>query len=353
MALETIAPNFGKGHADLSGRLAGSTYQILRELQGLRVQAVVGATAATNIAIADITTEDTLVSVLGLDRNATAANIDFYSITDASITSDGNIQMATTVTSGDALLVFWFDKSGAAADSKLDDLTFLFGKGEARTDVHKMDSLYSVLLELQNFRVSAVAGANTTIDVVIPGRTAADPIAYVATFFRSSTASSINIVPPTSGYTEQTNGSIRTATNYTGSTLLVFWWDKSGGSRVENSSMASIMPIPPYFTKGQAALSGQLPRKSLHYWLRELRAFQVSVVTGADGSTTAADITLPGFVHGQSHIISMLRFNSDATAANINVSNYTAYQVNDDGDLQVTADVSGDQLLVFWLNPSA
>ena len=350
MALETIAPHYGKGHARLAGQLAGSTYRILRELQGLRIQAVVGAAAATNIAIADITTEDTLISVLAFNRNATAANINFSSVTDASITSNGNIQTATTITSGDALLVFWFDKSGAAAD-KLEDLLFHFGRAEARTDVQRVDSLYTILRELQNFRVSAVAGANTTVDVAIPGRTDADPIAYVGVLFRNATASSINIVPPTGGYTEQSNGSIRTqSTNYTGSTLLVFWWDKSGGYRTENASMASIKPIPPYFTKGQSALSGQLPQKSLHYWLRELQAFQVSVVAGADGSTTAADITLPGFVAGRSHIISMLRFNSDTTASNINISGYSAYQVSDTGTLQVTSDVSGDQLLVFWLN---
>lgn len=82
------------------------------ELQRLKVNAVAGAAADTNIPIAGIATEDTLLCVLRLNRDATAANIDMDNLTgEASITSAGNIQIDTTVTTGDKLIVFWFDKT--------------------------------------------------------------------------------------------------------------------------------------------------------------------------------------------------------------------------------------------------
>jgi len=88
-----------------------SIANVIKELQGLKVSLVDGATADTNIAVSGITTEDTLVSVIGFDPdNATAADQvkDFTGNT--SITSNGNIQTSVD-TSGYDLLVIWFDKS--------------------------------------------------------------------------------------------------------------------------------------------------------------------------------------------------------------------------------------------------
>lgn len=78
-----------------------------------------GDSADTNIAVANITTEDELISVLGIDPdNGTAADQvkDFTST--SSITSDGNIQN-TVDTSGYDLWVTWADKSGADDDQSV------------------------------------------------------------------------------------------------------------------------------------------------------------------------------------------------------------------------------------------
>lgn len=112
MALETIAADFGRALARLFGTGSGRLRNIVVELQGLTPAVVVGAAVDTNIPISGIATDDTILLVMRLNRDATAANIDISDVTsEASITSAGNIQLTTTDTTGDSLLVFWFNKT--------------------------------------------------------------------------------------------------------------------------------------------------------------------------------------------------------------------------------------------------
>ena len=74
----------------------------------LRSAVVAGTTANTNIAVTGILVSDVLAAVVRLNRDATAANIDISDVrSEASITSNGNIQLSTTNTTGDSLLVLW------------------------------------------------------------------------------------------------------------------------------------------------------------------------------------------------------------------------------------------------------
>jgi len=69
---------------------------------------VAGTTAATNITVTGIGLADKLVAVVRLDRDATAANINITSVlSEASITAANTIQLSTTNTTGDSLLVLW------------------------------------------------------------------------------------------------------------------------------------------------------------------------------------------------------------------------------------------------------
>lgn len=74
-----------------------------------------GTTAATNIAISGIATTDKIVSVVKLDFTLTEGtpNTRAWDASDltseASVTSAGNIQLSTTDTSGEILLVLWLD----------------------------------------------------------------------------------------------------------------------------------------------------------------------------------------------------------------------------------------------------
>lgn len=83
-----------------------NTDAAVRELQGLTMDVVAGADVDTNIAITGIAVEDTLMAVLHYTAGAAVANL----TSEAAITSAGNIQLTTTDTTGDQLVVFWFNK---------------------------------------------------------------------------------------------------------------------------------------------------------------------------------------------------------------------------------------------------
>ena len=74
-----------------------------------------GTTSATNIAISGIATTDKIVSVVKLDLTLAEGtpNTRTWEASDltseASVTSAGNIQLSTTNTSGEILLVLWLD----------------------------------------------------------------------------------------------------------------------------------------------------------------------------------------------------------------------------------------------------
>jgi len=92
MTMESVTPHTDRGAA-------------ITELQGLATAVVAGAAAVTNIAVAGMMAVDTIQSVLmfatGVPSDVTA---------DASITSDGNIQLATTVSTGNTLVVSYYAK---------------------------------------------------------------------------------------------------------------------------------------------------------------------------------------------------------------------------------------------------
>lgn len=78
---------------------------VIQELQGLKISLVVGAAADTNISISAIRTIDTLVAVIEFSASFNPVNQSAAT----SITSNGNIQ-CTNNSTGNRLLVFWFDK---------------------------------------------------------------------------------------------------------------------------------------------------------------------------------------------------------------------------------------------------
>lgn len=76
----------------------------------LKLSIVDGAAAATNIAITGIATEDLLVAVIESTTKASIASR-ADRLSDASITSAGNIQLATTNSTSNQLEVWWVDRS--------------------------------------------------------------------------------------------------------------------------------------------------------------------------------------------------------------------------------------------------
>lgn len=89
----------------------------LKELQSLRQVVVAGDSATTNIPIADVTVKNTtILSVVEVahDPAGGGAGISTLALDDrtseAEITSDGNLQLDTTDTTGSTLLVWLREK---------------------------------------------------------------------------------------------------------------------------------------------------------------------------------------------------------------------------------------------------
>lgn len=80
----------------------GGIGKALRELQGLKLKAVAGAAANTNIAVAGIATEDTIVGALEFTAGVPAE-------IPLTITSAGNVQ-STTDTTGNVVVLLYFNK---------------------------------------------------------------------------------------------------------------------------------------------------------------------------------------------------------------------------------------------------
>ena len=135
MTLQMIPGNLGYGGAHLNRRVLRAVLVELQEkvsqldsgqggfqalLDGLvgpeALRTTVVAGAAADTAVTNITTGDTLLGVVKLDFTLTdgTPNTRTWAASDllgeASITSDGNIQLDTTDTSGAALLVTWLSR---------------------------------------------------------------------------------------------------------------------------------------------------------------------------------------------------------------------------------------------------
>jgi hypothetical protein len=75
-----------------------------------RMTAAAGTTAAANIAVTGIKTTDTIWGALVFTTAASIASVaDLTS--ECSITSDGNIQFASTNTSSNQVVLFWLQNS--------------------------------------------------------------------------------------------------------------------------------------------------------------------------------------------------------------------------------------------------
>jgi hypothetical protein len=85
---------------------------ILTELQGLKVTTTAGAlNGPHDINVAGIATEDTLVAVLRFHISTGTVVSVSNLLAEAAISSAGHIRCTTTDTTGDTLVVIWFNKS--------------------------------------------------------------------------------------------------------------------------------------------------------------------------------------------------------------------------------------------------
>lgn len=183
--------------------------------KALRFSAVAGAGANTNIAITNIATTDKLLLCLRLNRDATAANVDWLNDTaNCSITSAGNIQ-STTNTTGDALFVIWYDKNGGTPLLKDADLV-------------NASNPFPVGLKF-----AVLSGAAPDTNIAVTNIATTDKIMYAMQFVFDPAAvttdgSAANFATVTSEVAITSAGNIQLSdTDTTGSQILLVWYDKA------------------------------------------------------------------------------------------------------------------------------
>ena len=81
-----------------------------RSSMNLRIDLIDGTTATTNIAVTGIATDDEIIFCGHISTKAAIATLaDITS--EVSVTSAGNIQLSSTDTSSDQLMLMWIDTS--------------------------------------------------------------------------------------------------------------------------------------------------------------------------------------------------------------------------------------------------
>lgn len=111
-ALDTDVPASQRAAQEAMQEALIQTVAAVQELQRLRVDVLVGAAAATPIALAAIATTDTVLAAVLVKDPAAATTGSIVKLT-PSIPSAGNVQFveATNAEAGDRVLVAWYDKT--------------------------------------------------------------------------------------------------------------------------------------------------------------------------------------------------------------------------------------------------
>ena len=101
-----VAASVAAGDKLFSTTVTGRVADQAAAFADLQIAIVAGTTATTNIAVANSQTQDDILFVAHISTTADVATyVDITS--EASFTSDGQMQMSTTNTSSDSLMVFW------------------------------------------------------------------------------------------------------------------------------------------------------------------------------------------------------------------------------------------------------
>lgn len=212
--------NLGLGGIGMQGAAPGSAAAMLKELQGLNIALVAGASAGTKLDVAAIRTEDTIIAAMvedttsGVTSGDDKANITIQSVkASGTITISGGLPVANeTVTVNGVVYTF-----KAAANVTLNTHVAI-GADEDETG----ENLAAKINLVEGLGVAAVTAANNagvvTVTAVADG-TGGNAITLV------EAATNVAVSGATlSGGTA--TGGIKSTTDLTGKALLLFWYNK-------------------------------------------------------------------------------------------------------------------------------
>ena len=110
LAMTLFTPN--QGTLERNVEIADpSVFDLIQELQGLKFEVLAGAATDTNIAVAGIAVDDTILKCMMVEPDDGTTSTMLTDVTsETNITSAGNIQLDTTTTTGKQLLLIYYDK---------------------------------------------------------------------------------------------------------------------------------------------------------------------------------------------------------------------------------------------------
>lgn len=278
---------------------------------GLRWNVVTGAAADTNIAVTGISTTDKIVYAFRFDRTSAGATLLVDDLTsEVVILSAGNIQLTDTVTTGDQLWLCWYDKTGGTNVLSSADLL----------------NANNTFAEGLRFNV-VVGGAGANVDMPITGIATTDKLLHVFRLNRDVVAANVGWGDNTSACSITSTGNIQSTSDLTGDTVLVMWYDKSGGTPLLNDSdlLNAVNPFPVGLKISLVA--GDLPETDIP-------------VTGI--ATTDTILLAMGFIFDPTAVT------TDGSAADYDDVG-DEISITSAGNIQLsTLDSTGSQLLIIW-----
>lgn len=279
---------------------------------GLRFNVLTGTTADTNIAVTGIATTDKILCATRFDRTSAGATLLTADLTsEIVILSAGNIQVTDTNTTGDKIWLWWYDKTGG---------TNVLGSG---------DLLNAANTFSEGLRFTVAAGAGAAANIAISGIETTDKLLQVLRINRDATAATVDWADDTANCSITSAGNIQSSTNLTGDSILVMWYDKTGGTPL--LSDANLLNVVNPFPVG----------------------LTMSLVAG-DTATTNIPVTgiatTDTILFAMAFIFDPAAVTTDGSAANFdNVTDETT--ITSAGNIQLaTLDSTGCQILVIWYN---
>lgn len=224
MAMEQISALLGHGGVGLTDKLP----KVVKEIAGLNVTVVNGAAAGTAMAIAAMRDEDTILEAVRLNDTWAAPTSDLANITIQSCKASGTITLANAVPVADdevevrgVTYTFQAAADRVALTDVLIGATLAASAANLAAAINAYETSYDGTSARVPLVVATADNAVVTVTAVNEG-TAANAYTLAKTF---ATAGNASVSASTlAGGT--TTGGIKSTTDLSTASLLVFWFNK-------------------------------------------------------------------------------------------------------------------------------
>lgn len=225
MSLESIAATFGQGGSGFSSTLR----KVLVELQGLRIAVVAGAAAGTKMNVAAMRAEDTILAALVEDTTSgVTSGDDAANITVQSTSASGTIT-CSSVDDGDAVNVD--GKTFTFRTTPDEDYEVAIGADNTASAANLVKQINSYQTRYEGTterkaKVIATSALGVVTLNVNPENPAVSGAAGNAIVLTSTDGTDLAVTGSGTLTGGTDTGGIKSTTNLTGKSLLLFWYNK-------------------------------------------------------------------------------------------------------------------------------